>query len=82
MHKRIKGYMTIEASFIMPMVFMLFLLIIMSAFFQFKRCVTSQNNYLTNFRASRRMIVNDDYGEVLYENVEVIKTVRRLKNGS
>lgn len=74
--------MTIEVSFIMPMVLLLFLLIIMSGLFQFKRCIVSQNDYLMDFRTKREMMISNNNGEVLYGNMDIIKTVRRLKNGS
>lgn len=74
--------MTIEVSFIMPMVLLLFMLIIMSGLFQFKRCIVSQNDYLMDFRTKREMMISNNNGEVLYGNMDIIKTVRRLKNGS
>jgi len=80
--KKLGGYMTIEVSFIMPMVLLLFMLIIMSALFQFKRCIVSQNDYLMDFRTKREMMISNNNGEVLYGNMDIIKTVRRLKNGS
>ena len=66
MCKNLKGYMTVEASFVMPLVFFLYLLIILCGFFLYNRCVMSQNDYLVAFRESRFTKAGTNYGEVIY----------------
>ena len=66
MRKKLKGYMTAEASFVMPIVIFLYLLIILCGFFLYNRCVMSQNDYLLAFRGSRFTKAGRNYGEVIY----------------
>ena len=66
MHKKYNGYFTIEASFILPIVLFLYLLIILSTLFLYCRCVISQNNFLLGVRAGHLTWGEDDYGEVIY----------------
>ncbi|MGN0377113.1 MAG: TadE family protein [Suilimivivens sp.] len=62
----LKGYLTVEASFIMPWVVFLYLLIILCGFYLYDRCVISQDNYLLAFRGSRFTDAGENYGEVIY----------------
>lgn len=62
MNKNWNGYMTVEASFLMPMVLFLYLLIILCGFFLYNRCIISQDNYLLAFRGSRFTEASDNYG--------------------
>ena len=66
MHKKCKGYFTVEASFIMPIVLVLYLLIILSALFLYCRCAISQDNFLLAMRAERFTWGEENYGEVIY----------------
>lgn len=66
MHKSLKGYLTTEASYVMPLVLFLYLLIILCGFFLYNRCVISQDNYLLAFRGSRFTDSYENYGEVIY----------------
>lgn len=66
MRKKYNGYFTIEASFILPVVLFLYLLIILSALFLYCRCAISQDNFLLGMRAGRFTWGEDYYGEVLY----------------
>lgn len=66
MHKKCKGYFTIEASFILPIVLFLYLLIISAALFLYCRCAISQDDFLLGMRAGRFTWGEDYYGEVLY----------------
>lgn len=66
MYKNLKGYLTVEASFVMPMVIFLYMLIILCGFFLYNRCVMSQNDYLVAFRGSRFTEAERNYGEVIY----------------
>lgn len=71
MCKNLKGYLTVEASFVMPMVIFLYLLMISCGFFLYNRCVMSQNDYLLAFRGSRFTEAGRNYGEVIYGDMEV-----------
>ena len=53
MHKKWKGYFTVEASFILPLVLFLYLLIILAALFLYCRCMISQDNFLLGMRGER-----------------------------
>lgn len=66
MHKRWKGYFSIEASLIMPMVLFLYLLIILAAVFLYCRCAISQDTFLLGMRAGCFTYGEKDYGEVIY----------------
>ena len=66
MCKNMKGYLTVEASFVMPIVFFLYILIILCGFFLYNRCVMSQNDYLVAFRGGRFTEAGENYGEVIY----------------
>ena len=49
--RRFKGYMTLEASLVMPMVICVLGLLIYFSYYLYGRCVTSQDAYLLAFRA-------------------------------
>lgn len=66
MHKKYNGYFSIEASFILPIVLFLYLLIILSALFLYCRCAISQDNFLLGMRAGKFTWGEAHYGEVLY----------------
>ncbi len=66
MHKQLKGYMTVEASFVMPLVLLLYLLIIVSGFYLYDRCVLSQDTYLIAFRTSRLTYGEEAVLDVIY----------------
>lgn len=66
MRKRWKGYFTIEASLIMPIVLFLYLLIILAALFLYCRCAISQDTFLLGMRAGSFTYGEEDYGEVIY----------------
>lgn len=71
MHKKLKGYLTLEAAYIMPVVLLLYVLIILAGFYLYNRCVISQNNYLLALRGSRFTVSYKNYGEVIYGDMEV-----------
>ncbi len=50
--RRFKGYMTLEASLIIPMVICVFALLIYFSFYLYGRCTLSQDAYVLAFRAS------------------------------
>ncbi len=66
MHKKCNGYLTIEASFILPVVLFLYLLIILAALFLYCRCVISQDNFLLGMRAGKFTWGEKHYGQVIY----------------
>lgn len=70
MNKNWNGYFTVEASLVMPLVIMIYLLIILCGFYLYNRCVISQDNYLLAFRGSRFTDAGTDYGEVIYDEME------------
>lgn len=70
MHKKWKGYFTVEASLIMPIVLFLYLLIILAALFLYGRCAISQDNFLLGMRAGSFTWGEDYYGEVIYADAE------------
>lgn len=70
MHKKFKGYLTVEASFVIPMVLFLYVLIITAALFLYSKCVISQDGFLLCMRASGFTWGEEGYGEVIYgENI-------------
>lgn len=66
MHKKWKGYFTVEAAFILPMILFLYLIIILTALFLYCRSAISQDNFLLAMRAGRFTWAEDGYGEVIY----------------
>ena len=71
MRKKWNGYFTVEASFILPLVLFLYLLIILSALFLYCRCVISQNNFLLGLRAERFSEEGGGGAEVIYGKEKV-----------
>lgn len=70
MRKKWRGYFTIEAAFILPIVLFLYLLIILTALFLYCRCVISQDNFLIGMRAERFTDAEENYGEAIYGQKE------------
>jgi len=70
MRRKLKGYFTVEASFIMPLVLFLYLLIILATLFLYCRCVISQDNFLLGMRAGNFTWGEEQYGEVIYGEAE------------
>ena len=66
MCKKLKGYFSIEASIILPMVLFLYLMIILAALFMYCRCAISQDTFLLRMRAGRFTLGENEYGEVIY----------------
>lgn len=66
MHKKRKGSFTLEASFILPVVLFLYLIIILAALFLYCRSAISQDNFLLAMRAGKFTWGESDYGEVIY----------------
>lgn len=63
--KEYRGYITVEASFVLPIIIGVFYLIIVGALCLFMRCYKSQNEYINNFWEARGGVpINVIYGEV------------------
>lgn len=77
MCKRWNGYLTVEASFILPIVLFLYLLIVLCGFYLYNRCVISQDNYLIALRGSRFTQAGSNYGEVIYGNMDGVSPDRQ-----
>lgn len=72
--KYVKGYMTIEAGFIIPWVIFLFVFIIYGSFYLYDKCVLFQDAYAVCFRGS----IQKDEGEILtYINEHLIEQFGR-----
>ncbi len=89
MYKKKKGYFTLEASFILPIILFLYLLIILTALFLYCRSAISQNDFLLAMRAGRFTWGENDYGEAIYGSEErenwngtayVEERLERMKN--
>ncbi len=50
--KRYKGYMTLEASLLMPMVICVLTLLIYFTYYLYGRCIISEDSYILAFRAT------------------------------
>lgn len=66
--KKWNGYFTIEASFIVPMILCLYLLVVSVALFLYDRCLISQDGFLLGMRAATFTCAGESYGEVIYGN--------------
>lgn len=66
MHKYLKSYITVEASYLIPIVLILYCVLIMGGFYLYDRCVISQDAFLIALRGSRFSFASDNYGEVIY----------------
>lgn len=73
MCKKLKGYFSIEASMILPMVLFLYLMIILAALFMYCRCAISQDTFLLSMRAGRFTFAESEYGEAIYGEAETKK---------
>lgn len=66
MCKKLKGYFSMEASMILPMILFFYLMIILAALFMYCRCAISQDTFLLSMRAGRFTFGEREYGEVIY----------------
>lgn len=65
--KKVRGYLTVEASLIIPIVVLLIALILNLAFFLYSRCILSQDAYILAFRGSIR---KQESGEEIRRYIE------------
>ena len=70
MCKKWKGYLSLEASMILPIVLFLYFLIILAALYLYCRCAISQDTFLLCVRAERFTYGENYYGEVIYGEEE------------
>lgn len=75
-NQSVKGYMTVEAAYVMPIVLFLYVLILTAAFSLYDRCVTSQDFYVLALRGSRFTVADENYGEVIYGNRQETDGIR------
>lgn len=80
MCKKIKGYFTVEAVYLIPIVLLLYVLIILGGFYLYDRCVMSQDCYLLAFRAGRFTHSAEHYGEIIYADMQEEIDVNYIKD--
>lgn len=66
--KRVNGYMTIEAGFIIPWTIFLFVFLIYACFYLYDKCVLFQDAYALCFRGS---IQKEEGGQIVYINAHM-----------
>ena len=66
--KKAKGYMTVEAGFVMPWVIFLFVFLIYAGFYLYDKCVLFQDAYMLCFRGS---VQKEEAGALDYINVHM-----------
>ena len=64
----VKGYMTVEAAFIIPWVIFIFIFIIYSAYFLYDRCLIFQDSYAYAVRAANKQMSVTDVECYMNEN--------------
>lgn len=88
MYKWLNGYITVEASLIVPIVLLIYMFVIKGGLYAYNRCIISQNNYLLTYREAYFTQEGENYGEVIYGNMKennpmkCIRNVRRQVSGS
>lgn len=70
---KIKAFITVESSFIFPMILLLYVLLIQTSVFLFTRCLTEQNSYIKKLRESRYSYYSVDYAEAIYVETEAMR---------
>ena len=64
------GYMTIEASLIIPLVIGTYFFLIFAGFFLYNKCILTQDTYIICYRASVFTYWDEGYGEVSYSELK------------
>lgn len=87
MKKKLDGYMSLEMSFIVPILISLFYMIVILGITLFSNCVKSQNQFIDGLRNSRLTYKEGTYGEVIYNelenvvvNVKYVEGINPVKN--
>lgn len=68
--KKIGGYLTLEATFIIFIIVMLYVFLITTSFYLYDRCLLNQDTYLLAFRANVFTDAEESYGEIVYGRKE------------
>lgn len=69
MCKKVNGYFTVEAVYLIPIILLLYFLVIVSGFYLYDRCVISQDCYLLAFRTGHFSDSAENYGEIIYADM-------------
>lgn len=81
--KKISGYMTIEATFIIPATLVLFLIIIYFGFYLYDTCVVSDGCYLASLRGSQIWTLSEsDLQKKIEDEAEKLLTKQVFLNSS
>lgn len=78
--RKFSGYMTVEASFIIPMTICIFVLIIYFTNYMYARCVLAQDSYILAFRATTSD--NEDMAAVVQEKSQKVARNKYFGNAS
>jgi len=74
----LKGYMTVEAAFILPMVLAIYVLIIFTGFFLYDRCLFTQDACILCFRES----IRKDEGSHVHVSPELVENAAPRQFGT
>ncbi len=81
--RKISAYMTLEASFIIPLTIFIFLIIIYFGFYLYDQCVVSQGCYLAALRGSQVQRLSDgDVKKVVEKEVKKLLEEQVFINNS
>lgn len=69
MYKRIRGFFTVEAVYLVPIILLLYVLVIVGGFYLYDRCVISQDCYLLAFRTGQFTDSAANYGKIIYADL-------------
>lgn len=69
----VRAYLTVEASLVVTLVIYVYVFIIFMAFFQYDRCLLTQDSYILAMRGSREKYAdsNEIYGQLKRERFEM-----------
>ena len=70
--RNVKGYMTIEASFVIPMVICIFMLIIYFSNYLYTSCILCQDSYILAFRAAGKITEGQSPENYVDENKDIV----------
>jgi len=74
---KLNGYVTVEASFIVPMVIGIFYLIIICSFWLFLRCYRSERAYIENLRIERYTNYYGNIPMVIYGDSDTFNPIEK-----
>lgn len=67
--KKYNAYMSLEMSFIVPLLISLFYVTVLAGIILFSRCINSQNMFIEELRNDRLTLRSGAYGEVIYNEL-------------